>query len=270
MTIPPQPPPSDPYSVVSMCRGGVSVHLTRYAPGERMGRHAHDVASVSMVLRGGVEEESSDRRFVAATGDCVVKPVGAAHANHFGPGATRMLQLEFDTSRHHAGEEQPAIPAGLYGLHPMTTLTPAMFGLYRALCNSAPTGERDERLTDVLGAIASLPAQKLGRAPGWMCRVERDIELGLDARLRVSALAASVGVHPVHLSRVFHRAHGCGVMSYIHRRRVRRAIDLLATSRRPLADIAAALGFADQAHLTRVFHQVLGQPPGAFRRMVDA
>ncbi|WP_275042848.1 helix-turn-helix domain-containing protein [Achromobacter xylosoxidans] len=34
----------------------------------------------------------------------------------------------------------------------------------------------------------------------------------------------------------------------------------------PLAEAALAVGFADQAHLTRVFKLVYGSPPGVLRR----
>ena len=34
----------------------------------------------------------------------------------------------------------------------------------------------------------------------------------------------------------------------------------------PLADAAHAVGFADQAHMTRVFKQVYGSTPGVFRK----
>jgi AraC-like DNA-binding protein len=34
----------------------------------------------------------------------------------------------------------------------------------------------------------------------------------------------------------------------------------------PPAEIAAAVGFADQAHFTRLFRRTMGMPPGAYRR----
>ena len=45
-----------------------------------------------------------------------------------------------------------------------------------------------------------------------------------------------------------------------------RAIGLLMESRRPLVEIALALGYEDQANFTRAFIRWFGQPPSAFRR----
>ena len=47
--------------------------------------------------------------------------------------------------------------------------------------------------------------------------------------------------------------------------RVARARELLRGGL-PLADAAHAVGFADQAHMTRVFKQVYGSTPGVFRK----
>jgi AraC family transcriptional regulator len=48
--------------------------------------------------------------------------------------------------------------------------------------------------------------------------------------------------------------------------RVKRAKDLLHGTNMPIAGVAAACGFADQSHLTRVFSKAFGISPGVWRR----
>ena len=43
----------------------------------------------------------------------------------------------------------------------------------------------------------------------------------------------------------------------------------LADEARPLSAIAFATGFSDQAHFTRRFKEMLGLPPGQYRRLVS-
>ena len=51
---------------------------------------------------------------------------------------------------------------------------------------------------------------------------------------------------------------------YQRQLRLRAARRLIAQGR-PLSDIAAQTGFADQAHLTRWFHRYYGITPGGYR-----
>jgi transcriptional regulator GlxA family with amidase domain len=53
---------------------------------------------------------------------------------------------------------------------------------------------------------------------------------------------------------------------YITSRRLERAKDLMLEGNEPLSVIAVLCGFTDQAHLSRLFKQNIGQPPGAWRR----
>jgi transcriptional regulator GlxA family with amidase domain len=50
------------------------------------------------------------------------------------------------------------------------------------------------------------------------------------------------------------------------RRRMERAQGLMLTSNASLAHIALECGFADQAHLSRLFLQFTGESPASWRR----
>jgi transcriptional regulator GlxA family with amidase domain len=51
---------------------------------------------------------------------------------------------------------------------------------------------------------------------------------------------------------------------------MRRAAALIAETRRPLAEIACECGFADQAHMTRALHKMLGETPRRLRCLATA
>jgi AraC family transcriptional regulator len=75
-------------------------------------------------------------------------------------------------------------------------------------------------------------------------------------------------VHPVHLARVCRRQFGCTVRQYIRQRRVLAAWRACERAESSLAAIAAHTGFADQAHMTRAFAEVLGVSPARLRRLI--
>ena len=82
--------------------------------------------------------------------------------------------------------------------------------------------------------------------------------------LTLSELAAAAGLSPFRLCRSFRRAVGFPPHEYLTCRRVERAKALLRSGLPP-ADVAAAVGFCDQSHLTRHFRRRVGVTPGQYR-----
>jgi AraC-like DNA-binding protein len=81
-------------------------------------------------------------------------------------------------------------------------------------------------------------------------------------------LAELLGVSPYRLSRAFPRVLGVSLTRYRNRVRVGRALDRLEQGEASLATLAADLGFADQAHLSRTIREHLGDTPAALRRVL--
>jgi AraC family transcriptional regulator len=102
-------------------------------------------------------------------------------------------------------------------------------------------------------------------APGWLRRVR---ELLQDSYLEapgLATLAGVAGVHPVHLSREFHRHSHMTVGEYIRKRRIEYASELLSNSDLSMTEIASTCGFSDQSHFCALFKRHSGMTPGKFR-----
>jgi AraC family transcriptional regulator len=86
--------------------------------------------------------------------------------------------------------------------------------------------------------------------------------------LSLSDIAAAAHLSTYHLTRVFKKATGVSPHQYLVQVRVNSARSLLSAGAgdRSLAEIAAAVGFADQSHLTRHFKRVLGMTPKQLRQ----
>jgi AraC-like DNA-binding protein len=81
-------------------------------------------------------------------------------------------------------------------------------------------------------------------------------------------LARLLRTSPYRLSRAFTRELGVSLTRYRNRVRVGAVLDRLAGGEQRLAELAADLGFADQAHLTRTVRQQVGHTPAALRRLL--
>jgi AraC-like DNA-binding protein len=117
----------------------------------------------------------------------------------------------------------------------------------------------------VLVRHAGIEPATAGREPGPIARVRQAIEQRFAETLCLGDLAAIARLSLHHLIRVFRAEVGMTPHAYLIDVRVRRARALLKRGGLP-ADVAALVGFADQAHLTRAFKARLGASPGAYRR----
>lgn len=84
--------------------------------------------------------------------------------------------------------------------------------------------------------------------------------------VRLCELAALTGLSEVQFSRAFKETTGTPPHRWLQEIRIRKAQEFLSSRDWPLTEVAAATGFADQAHLTRVFKRVTGLTPAYWAR----
>jgi AraC-like DNA-binding protein len=97
-------------------------------------------------------------------------------------------------------------------------------------------------------------------------RCARDAEL-----VSVEALARTFGLSVRAVQRLFSKYVGVGAKWVVQLFRLHEAIGQLQSARPPsIAELAAALGYYDQAHFVAAFKAVAGQPPSAYVRGLSA
>ena len=140
--------------------------------------------------------------------------------------------------------------------------------LLRAASRPDPDFAAAERLVRLVG-VAAAPAAGAPERDRPLVRAARSaLHDGGPHTEGLVPLARSLGVSPYRLSRSFQALVGVPLTRYRNRLRVGRALDRLAEGAPSLAALAAELGFADQAHLTRTVHAHLGHTPGQLRRLL--
>jgi AraC-like DNA-binding protein len=164
-------------------------------------------------------------------------------------------------------------PAGLpLFVDPVLTdplLVAALRRLRGALREDSPLAQ-DEALADTVRALVRRGARRApgqhrtARAPAGIRRARDLLHAGYAAPIRAAELAEAAGCSRFAVHRGFLAAYGMSPGDYQRQLRLRAARRLLAAGRRP-AEVAAATGFADQAHLTRWFGRYYGVTPAVFR-----
>lgn len=113
---------------------------------------------------------------------------------------------------------------------------------------------------------ASSPADPAAMSRRALNQVLEMIEENLAEDLSLERLATLVNMRRTTFCRSFKKAVGKTPHQYLIERRLARAKELLAFTEQNLSDIAHAVGFSSQSHMTAVFQQRAGLTPGQYRR----
>jgi AraC family transcriptional regulator len=121
--------------------------------------------------------------------------------------------------------------------------------------------EFDRRNTDADKA----PAQ--GALVAWQVnRVRAYIDAHLETSIQIRDLAAVARRSTAYFCRAFKATFRETPHAFIVGRRLHRAAELMLTGDDSLSQVALACGFADQAHLCKMFRQRHGESPAVWRR----
>lgn len=137
-----------------------------------------------------------------------------------------------------------------------------------------PAGARDPEILRRTPIIAresrctgmELPRVRVNALPKWrLRRVEQYVADHFDRCISLSELANVAGLSRMHFAAQFRAATGYRPREYLLYHRTEHAKTLLATTERPLAEIALAVGFSTQAHFSTVFKRISGESPARWR-----
>jgi AraC-like DNA-binding protein len=136
---------------------------------------------------------------------------------------------------------------------------------------------RLRRLDLELGALepadgaAPGPAAAEGRASATLeraARMARHVAERYTGECRVEDVARAAGLRPSRAMAVFRETFGLSVGEYVTRHRVAHAQRLLATTDRPVLDVAAESGFGSVSRFHEAFRRAVGASPAVYRRAV--
>jgi len=97
-------------------------------------------------------------------------------------------------------------------------------------------------------------------------RVQEMLVSNLKGNLLTADIAKECGISSSYLIRAFKKTTGYTPHQRLQRLRVDRAKDMLKNTKLPIRDIAIQCGFADQSHLTRIFHALERTTPAIWRK----
>jgi AraC family transcriptional regulator len=241
----------------ALSAGPFAIRLARLPPGLRLPRHAHEPATLNIVVDGEYRE-TIGRGAVRSHGPATItaKPAGAVHANELGAGPVECVVLELGTDEVSGVVIHRSAGVARYG----GRLRAELIRVEEFTAMAA-----EALVLELLAELHRTPEPAPERRNPWLLRA-RDLLHDEPGPATLGSLAQRIGMHPVYIARAFRGRYGCSVGEYARHLRVERARRLLHHTRQSLSEIALRAGYSDQSHLTRDFRRAFGLSPGAYRR----
>jgi AraC family transcriptional regulator len=197
----------------------------------------------------------------------IYRPVGEVHSDHFRDLGGRCLNIEIESDRLNQALE---FSAGLESSAEFQSGPPRDLALriYKEfhqpdeLSALSIAGLTLELVAETARARLKFAADS---TPPWLGQARDILHAHFSENLVISDVAATVGVHPAHLSRAFRRSFGYTMGGYLRKLRIEFACLKLSTTDLPIVEIACAAGFYDQGHFSRVFKRLTRMTPATFR-----
>jgi AraC-like DNA-binding protein len=257
------------------------VHGTAMDSARHYGRHWHSTYGVGLLDHGAQSSASGRGKVDAYAGDFITTNPGEVHDGRPLGGPSRCWRMVYLDAAVMAGMLGGAAMDGsveftrpvLKDLRLVQTLRCLFTHLddwrNRAASTSASAEALacEESLVEVCGLLlgghsTAVPQPEID---GDVRLVRERIADDLLAAPTLDELAAMAGLGKFQLLRRFQKAYGVPPHAWLLLQRAERARALIRRGT-SLADTAAASGFADQSHMTRIFTRHFGFTPGAWQR----
>jgi AraC family transcriptional regulator len=250
--------------------GGVVLTEIAHACGRKLPSHTHESAYFGLLLAGSYSEKCTHRAAEYAPFTMGFHPPALTHSDEVGRCGSRMFCVELRDA--YLTRTWPFLTAPQF-VPDLCASEVTWLGLrlYRSFASGTLGAlELQELCGDMLQRVSGCPVTDEKARPAWLQRALELLHESYRESLTQEEIATQVGVHPIHLSRVFRKHYGCTMAEFMNRLRVQFACRTLADGWADLANVASDAGFADQSHLGRMFKSCTGQMPGKFRPFFHA
>ncbi len=285
-------PSSDP-----ILPGAWGIHAMRWTGGQSVPAHRHDFIEISLVMRGSCLHAWQGVEVRLVPGDLFVIAPGEEHAYRI-EGETTIYNCLFLPSGLGDDWERLQTEPALENLLVLEPFYREETGRQEILHLDRAEAEAMERIwLDMVRECTAAPAAhaaarkallmlllvRIARAwpqnrPASATLFDARRNLLADAVAHIDShmaepvslddLAARCYVSPGHFRKRFRETTGLSPLEYINRRRVAMAQELLAQAELTVAEVAGRVGVPDANYFSRLFRQMVGVTPSAYRRQL--
>lgn len=239
-------------------------------------RHTHEQFGIGVIWQGAHRSHSGRGMVEAGPGDMIMVNPGEVHDGMpIGDAGRSWRMLYFDPARiarasldlSEGRTRQCEFPNPVVSDAAVAACFQQLYLL--ATAGAGSDLQREAMLLALLARVAEPGlVRSAGAQAGAIDRARSLIDDDPAAPVSLAELAEVAGLSRFQLLRAFSKATGLTPHAYLLQRRIHLARALIAQGK-ALADAAAASGFADQSHMTRMFVRQYGVSPRAYAAVVS-
>jgi AraC family transcriptional regulator len=238
-------------------------------PHSRVPRHAHENSYFCFSLQGVYTERYGKREVVCKPAAVTFRSSAQTHEALVHNAETRVFVLEIPShwiDRLRADSLTLESASEFYG----GTVTRLGARLNREFhkTDSAAKLAIEGLALELLAEAARQPSYGIAAAPPWLKQAREMVIEHFSETLKLTQIAAEVGVHPVYLATAFRQKFGVTIGEFVRKLRIEHACAQLNKQDLPLSTIALQAGFADQSHFSKVFKSYVGMTPREYRMVI--
>lgn len=241
---------------------GLTLSLTTYEPFQEQPWHTHEHSTLFIHLIGDHLDHLPAGARLQPCLSTAHHPASVSHRSDVGPNGMTGINIDLEQSWLRSLDLEPG-DLGREGIFEAPRGACAALSLLVRAFGRTPVDEVESLVVEI---VAPLSAERANRPPAWLMGAVRHIESNFSSLGGVRALAAEVGVHPVHLSKCFPRFLDCTVTDYLQWVRLSEAGRLMLQGM-SVGEAALEVGFSEQFYMSRCFRSKLGLAPSELRRL---
>ncbi|WP_395974747.1 helix-turn-helix transcriptional regulator [Chryseobacterium cucumeris] len=229
--------------------------------------HYHENAYFTFLLQGTMTEGNRKETYGCSAGTLLYHHWEDPHYNRKPDIFTRGFHIELSQSWFDRFDIQKNKVEGSFNIK-----NPALKLLAYQIFRESKTNDISFELNTnqlLLHLFSQLTHQKENteRKPLWVGRINEILHESFTENLSLTELSKTLNIHPVHLSRDFHKHFHCNLGEYLRKLKINKSMELL-NSPSSLTDIALECGFSDQSHFIRCFKENIGITPLKYRNLL--
>lgn len=231
--------------------------------------HYHENAYFTFLLEGNVTEGNRKEIYDCSAGTLLYHCWEDAHYNIKPEVFTRGFHIEISKDWF---ENHQIFKSSLEGS--FNIKDPALKLLTYQIFKETKLNDPDFELSIqqlLLSIFSQLKQESKGqeKSPVWTHKIDELLHESFTERINLTQLAQAIDIHPMHLSRDFHKYFHCNLGDYIRKLKINKSLGLLPNKHKSLTDIALDCGFSDQSHFIRCFRENIGITPLKYRNLLN-